>query len=365
MNKISFRYDRNHAYIGVCILMFYRSVRSENNIAFQVLRAQENMCLHATPCSAATTVASYVNPPATQNRCSLGARFPLPVTPTASSALFSPLFGISSTFQQQQQQLLQQSQNLSPISSNQSSETLNIFSELNAIKESAVNVNVNCYPLLPSLESLIPLTLLQLDQQISSSMFTPQASPASATSALTSNHKTAEAKSLQQTELGAPLRHPLAAARLHRQFSIIENNSRNSSMGTDMKRLSDFSINRLLRKHCSESAMNKRCDIPMSSRHQSDERNGGKGRKQRTIYGVSQTKILEKAFEEQQYMVGTGKIIRANVTLPETIQYFHECMCTCTSTFPHKFLRIKLGDKTNKLLRNIRDQTNWVFRKLF
>ncbi|CAG9540881.1 unnamed protein product [Cercopithifilaria johnstoni] len=261
------------------------------------------MCLNASPCSAAITVASYVNPPVTQNRCSTG--FPLPVRPTASSALFSSLFGTSSTFQQQQQ-LLQQPQNLSQISSNRTPETLAIFSELNAVQESALNSNATCYPLLPSLESLIPLTLLQLDQQVSNSMFTSQASPASATSALTSNHKTAEAKSFQQqTKWVAPIRHPLASARLHRQLSIIENNS-NSSTGTGMKRPSDFSINRLLRKHCNGSTINRRCDIPASSRHQPDERSG-KGRKQRTIYGVSQTKILEKAFEEQQYMVGTER----------------------------------------------------------
>lgn len=267
------------------------------------------MCLHESPYSAAVTVASYVNPLIIQNRCSVGARFPLPVTPTASSALFSSLFGTPSTFQQQQQQqLLQQPQNLSPISNNQSPETLTILSELNAAKESALNANTNCYPLLPSLESLIPLTLLQLDHQISNSTFTPQASPAFATSALTSSRDTAEAKGFQQqTEWVAPARYPLATARLHRQRSIIENNS-NSSTRTDMKRLSDFSINRLLRKHCSGSATNGRCDIPASSRHQPDERSG-KGRKQRTIYGVSQTKILEKAFEEQQYMVGTGMII--------------------------------------------------------
>ncbi|VDM91487.1 unnamed protein product [Litomosoides sigmodontis] len=263
------------------------------------------MCLHAPPCSAAVTVASYVNPSVTQNHCSLGVRFPLPVTRTASSALFSSLFGTSSTFQQQQQQqLLQQPQTLSPISSNQSPEALTILSELNAAKESALNANANCYPLLPSLESVIPLTLLQQDQHISNSIFTPQASPAFATSALTSSRETAEAKGFQhQTEWVTPDRYPLATARLHRQRSTIGNNSDNSSTRTDMKRLSDFSINRLLRKHCSESAMNERCDIPVSSR---DERSG-KGRKQRTIYGVSQTKILEKAFEEQQYMVGTER----------------------------------------------------------
>ncbi|KAL4002619.1 Homeobox domain family protein [Acanthocheilonema viteae] len=263
------------------------------------------MCLHASPCSAAiTTVASYVNPSVTQNRCSFGARFPVPVTPTASSAFFSSLFGTSSTLQQQQQQLLQQAQNLSPISSNQNPETLTILSELNAVKEAALNANATCYPLLPSLESLIPLTLLQLDQQITNSMFTSQASPASATSALPSNHnKTAEIKDFQQQPKWiTPVRHP----QLHRQLSVIENNSDSSSMGTDIKRPSDFSINRLLRKHCSGSAMNKRYDIPASSQHQSDERNL-KGRKQRTIYGVSQTKILEKAFEEQQYMVGTER----------------------------------------------------------
>uniref|UniRef100_A0A0R3S7A7 Homeobox domain-containing protein n=1 Tax=Elaeophora elaphi TaxID=1147741 RepID=A0A0R3S7A7_9BILA len=267
------------------------------------------MCLHASPCSAAITIASYVNPAITQNRCSLGARFPLPVTPTAPpSALFSSLFSTSSTFPpQQQQQLLQQPQNVSPISNNQSPEALTIFSELNPVKESALNASAaTCYPLLPSLESLIPLTLLQLDQQISNSMFISQASPASTTSALASNnHKTVEVKAFQQPEWVAPARHPSAAARLHGQLSIVETNSDNST-GTDTKRSSDFSINRLLRKQCGGSSMNKRSDIPTFSRHQSDERSS-KGRKQRTIYGVSQTKILEKAFEEQQYMVGTER----------------------------------------------------------
>ncbi|EFO21653.1 homeobox domain-containing protein [Loa loa] len=264
------------------------------------------MCLHASPCNAAITLASYVNPSVTQNQCSLGTRFTIPVTPTAPSTLYSSLFNTSSTFQQQQQ-LLQQSQNLSPISSNQNPETLNIFSELNAIKEPILNVNATCYPLLPSLESLLPLTLLQLDQHISKSMFTPQTSPASTISTLTSNHKITEIKGFQQpTEWITPIRHPLTTTNFHRQFLINENNSDNNSMGTDMKRSSDFSINRLLRKHCSGSTLNKRCDISTSNRHQHDERTG-KGRKQRTIYGVSQTKILEKAFEEQQYMVGTER----------------------------------------------------------
>ncbi|KAK6102227.1 Homeobox domain family protein [Brugia pahangi] len=266
-----------------------------------------NMCLHASPCSAAITVASYVNPPITQNRCSsLTSRFPLPVTPTGPSALFSSLFNTSSTFQQQQQQshLLQQPQNLSPINSNQCPETLNIFTDVNTIKEPALNASATCYPLLPSLESLIPLTLLQLDQQVSNSLFTPQTSPASA---LTSNHKISERNSFQQpTEWVTPVRCPSTTTRLPRQFSVVENNSDHNTIGTDMKRSSDFSISRLLRKHCGGSTLNKRCNIPASNRQQHDERNG-KGRKQRTIYGVSQTKILEKAFEEQQYMVGTER----------------------------------------------------------
>ncbi|VDM07764.1 unnamed protein product [Wuchereria bancrofti] len=274
-----------------------------------------NMCLHASPCSAAITVASYVNPPITQNRCSsLTSRFPLPVTPTGPSTLFSSLFSTSSTFQQQQQQqsqqqqqphLLQQSQNLSPINSNQCPETLSIFTEVNTVKEPALNASATCYPLLPSLESLIPLTLLQLDQQVSNSLFTPQTSPAST---LTSNHKISETNSFQQpTEWVTPVRCPLTTTRLPKQLSVIENNlDHHNTIGTDLKRSSDFSISRLLRKHCGGSTLNKRCDIPASNRHQHDERNG-KGRKQRTIYGVSQTKILEKAFEEQQYMVGTER----------------------------------------------------------
>ncbi|VDM93783.1 unnamed protein product [Onchocerca ochengi] len=265
------------------------------------------MCLHTSPCSAAITVASYVNPSATQNQCSLSTRFPLPVAPTAPSALFSSLFNTTATFQQQQ--LLQQPQNLSPISSNQSPETIAIFSELNAVKESALNASATCYPLLPSLESLLPLTVLQLDQQVSNSIFTPQTSPAYVTSALTSNHKIAETKSLQQSaEWISSTRRPLATTHLHRKPSINENNSdhHHNSMRSEMKRLSDFSINRLLRKHCGGSTLNKRSDISTSNGHQHDERNG-KGRKQRTIYGVSQTKILEKAFEEQQYMVGTER----------------------------------------------------------
>ncbi|OZC07913.1 homeobox domain protein [Onchocerca flexuosa] len=267
------------------------------------------MCLHTSPCSAAITIASYVNPSATQNQCSLSTRFPLLVTPTAPSALFSSLFNTTATFQQQQQQqLLQQPQNLSPISSNQSPETIAVFSELNAAKESALNASATCYPLLPSLESLLPLTLLQLDQQVSNSIFTPQTSPAYVTSALTSNHKIAETKSFQQSaEWLASVRRPLATTHLHRQPSVNENNSdHQNSMRSEIKRLSDFSINRLLRKHCAGSTLNKRSDTTTSNGHQHDERSG-KGRKQRTIYGVSQTKILEKAFEEQQYMVGTER----------------------------------------------------------
>ncbi|VDK30882.1 unnamed protein product [Anisakis simplex] len=34
-------------------------------------------------------------------------------------------------------------------------------------------------------------------------------------------------------------------------------------------------------------------------------------RKQRTIYGASQTRVLERAFEEQQYMVGTERELLA------------------------------------------------------
>lgn len=268
------------------------------------------MCLNVSPCGAAITVASYVNPtsstPISQNRCSVGTRFPLPVALTAPSALLSSFFTTSSPFQQQQKLLQQQAQNFSAINCNRNSETSNTFSELNTVKEPALNPNTTCYPLLPSLESLLPLTLLQLDRIVANSMFTPQTSPIPITSALTSK----ETKNFQQptTEWTAPIGYPFSLKRPHKQHSkSVENNSEHqSSLPVDMKQPSDFSINRLLWRHCSESALNKCSDIPASSRHQHNERIS-KGRKQRTIYGVSQTKILEKAFEERQYMVGTGK----------------------------------------------------------
>uniref|UniRef100_A0A915PJM7 Homeobox domain-containing protein n=1 Tax=Setaria digitata TaxID=48799 RepID=A0A915PJM7_9BILA len=263
-------------------------------------------------------------PSVTQNRCSLGAGFTLPVTPTSPpSALFSTLFNSSVTFQQHQQQLLQKSQNLSPAisCSNESPERIAAaaaatanFLEFNTLKDTGLNGNAtSTYPLLPSLENLIPLTLLQLDQHVSNSILTPQTSPVSTgTPVLTSSHnKMADANSFQQSpEWLSTVRRPLATTHLlQRQLSINEcSNSGQGSVKPEMKRSSDFSISRLLRKHNGGSALNKRSDFTTSSRHQHDERSGGgNGRKQRTIYGISQTKILEKAFEEQQYMVGAER----------------------------------------------------------
>lgn len=92
-----------------------------------------------------------------------------------------------------------------------------------------------------------------------------------------------------------------------RLCSSTQNEEEISINSESRKSFSDFSINRLLKNQ----NQTKRSSIPSSvDRRQfmfkTQEERNIHGRKQRTIYGTSQTRVLEKAFEEQQYMVGTG-----------------------------------------------------------
>ncbi|PAV65184.1 hypothetical protein WR25_14513 [Diploscapter pachys] len=82
----------------------------------------------------------------------------------------------------------------------------------------------------------------------------------------------------------------------YRRSSAPEGSLRTPLGNHERRRYSDFTVESLLRQpdHLCWPLMEKRTTAS--------------GRKQRTIYGLRQTEVLEEAFNSQKYMVGTGTI---------------------------------------------------------
>ncbi|CAD6188588.1 unnamed protein product [Caenorhabditis auriculariae] len=80
-----------------------------------------------------------------------------------------------------------------------------------------------------------------------------------------------------------------------RRFSAPETTLSEPFSDHDRRRFSDFTVEALLR-----SPDHQRISVASESRR-------GMGRKQRTIYGMRQTEVLEEAFHSQRYMVGAER----------------------------------------------------------
>ncbi|VDM97569.1 unnamed protein product [Thelazia callipaeda] len=256
-----------------------------------------NTCLHfSLTTMAESTVSHMTDPCMTQNQHEFAEGGALPVSSTASAAIFSTLLAnIPATAFSHH--LLQPTQTLT------SSNRTNTFLDANVLKDCSTLGTNCCFPLIPALDKLLPLTFYHLEQPMPSPVFTN----ASAASACHQYSRTESKDHSNTTEWSSSAKYPLpfACTPLHTQRSSISGPSE-SNCTSEWKRTSDFSINRLLRNHTND-AVHKRSsyiNTTISNRHAHDESTVSSGRKQRTIYGVSQTKILEKAFEEQQYMVG-------------------------------------------------------------
>ncbi|VDM39380.1 unnamed protein product [Toxocara canis] len=186
----------------------------------------------------------------------------------------------------------------------------NPFSELTALNEPikpAPNI-----PLLPSLDSLLPTTFMPFEQQSSSSLFktTNLTIPSIAEPSTATGGMSVASPLGDETQSSWNTYRRLSAPGCLFVGLLSEPQSQPA------RRFSDFSINRLLKSQ----QQSRRASILADSRatllrHSNHDERTSSGRKQRTIYGASQTRVLERAFEEQQYMVGTGK---------------HIAYCSCT-----------------------------------
>lgn len=177
----------------------------------------------------------------------------------------------------------------------------NLLSDLIALKEPIKPPPT--LSLLPSLECLLPTTFLPFEpQQSSMALFKPSLPVPSVTSkpsvAITASVASSSAD--EGSSSWSSFRRLSAPSCL---FAAVVPENRPQQT----RRYSDFSINRLLRTQQSRRA-------PVTDprgimfRPCGHEERISNGRKQRTIYGASQTRVLERAFEEQQYMVGTGDL---------------------------------------------------------
>ncbi|MFH4978779.1 hypothetical protein AB6A40_005488 [Gnathostoma spinigerum] len=156
---------------------------------------------------------------------------------------------------------------------------------------------------LPSFDLLLPLNIVSLGSQ--------RTIPATSNFALNTKNAIVHSPASDICPSTASFRRDSAPGRL---FSV---SAADSFVNAKQRRYSDFSISRLLKK---TPITNKRCYSSFDSRPLISSTKGvfqeertNNGRKQRTIYGASQTRILERAFEEQQYMVGTGESQPCNV----------------------------------------------------